>query len=68
MKKLFYAVAVVAAIVVCSCANKAQNANAGIVEGEAIEIVDGSCCDKGQTCCEEGKECCDSCCQDKKAE
>lgn len=64
MKKMFYAVAVIAAMAVCSCGNKAQTTETEIVEGEAIEIVnpDSTCCKEGASCCTDSCTTpCDSC-------
>lgn len=63
MKKMFYAVAVVAAMAVCSCGNKAQTTE--VVEGEAIEIVTDSCCQADKSDCCKGDSA--SCCQDSTA-
>lgn len=53
MKKMFYAVAVIAAMAVCSCGNKAQTTETEMVEGEAIEIVkpDSTCCGHDHDAC-----------------
>lgn len=64
MKKMFYAVAVIAAMAVCSCGNKAQTTETEMVEGEAIEIVkpDSTCCKDGASCCTDSCTTpCDSC-------
>lgn len=67
MKKMFYAVAVIAAMAVCSCGNKAENADATeIVDEESVELVapaTDKCnsCDSCNTPCDSCKAACDSC-------
>ncbi len=64
MKKMFYAVAVIAAMTVCSCGNKAQTTETDVVEGEAIEIItpDSTCCKEKSACCGDSTACSgDSC-------
>lgn len=54
MKKMFYAVAVIATMAVCSCGNKAENTTATEIVGEATEIVTESAatpCDSCKNAC-----------------
>lgn len=59
MKKMFYAVAVVAAMAVCSCGNKAQNTEATEIVEETIELA--TPCDSCKEACDSCKSACDSC-------